>query len=386
MENQEAKPEENQRQEFDLEQALNNEGFLKFLAQSPDSESLLEGEEHEAEIAKRFEAFQIKGEAALELKNIYAEKIYQDCGISLSEKDTASVEAYIEKEAVEHPERIRGLLEEARRFRELPDQITEARNELQGIIREEREEFSDKDNLRQIWDNLVTAEETQGVFNKKNLPILGRFFRSPEESEARRKVVEEYGMELRDVSDELDRLEERFDALEELVKLKKLLNEDYTHARELFLKGVEPAEDVAKKARKKAQARLRDLADPTKSLGGLEEAQDYFEQLAGKEGEIDVDYLRGINREDFQKELDKTLEARIAQDIRDAVEKVSLGGTPLAQLEQALGEYTEKQKLGSKGSAEVIEFLRTTLGDIAEETQEKEKKILLKYLLIRMRK
>lgn len=368
--------------EFDVENALNDAEFLRFLAKYPDSESLVEGEANAAEIEKRFEAYRAKDIAVEELQKLYQKEIYQDCGVELNARDLVGIRSAIEREAIEHPERVRGLLEEARLFRELPQKIAEADREMQDIIERERAKFGDRDSLAEVQGTLVTVEQMQG--SEKDLPLIGGLFRSREESDARKKVVEEYKLELREVSSQLDRLEKEFATIDELQALRSAVHAQYTRVREFFFHEFEPAETITKQARQRVQARLRDLADPEKDLSTLDRAQQDFDKLKGEDGELQLDYLRGMNRERYQQELDKALEARIAQDMRDAVEGVSLGNGALTRLEGALRSYLERGRLGSKEMGGVRDFLRKTFTEFAASDIEKEKKILLKYILLRI--
>src|SRR6185312_4506828 len=91
-------------QEFDIDKALNTKGFAEFLAAHQDAETF--DMDNPVEVGKRFEAFGVKEVVKKELKGIFSEHIQKEMGMKLDSNDLESVDAHLDKLAIENPDEL----------------------------------------------------------------------------------------------------------------------------------------------------------------------------------------------------------------------------------------------------------------------------------------
>lgn len=130
---------------FDIDKALNEKGFVEFLAKHPDAEILdmNDGEK----ISKRFDTFKSKETVKKELKNLYSNKIQAELGVKLEGNDLTAIDVHIEKQALENPDEIEILKDRISTFSEFPKVISE----LEHVINE----LGGAENLRNKLGELV---------------------------------------------------------------------------------------------------------------------------------------------------------------------------------------------------------------------------------------
>lgn len=360
--------------QFNLREALNARGFAEFLARYEDREDL---DFSDAEVIKeRFEAFKTQSEVARGLKQVYREGVMRDTGIRLEDKELAAVEDFVAREAIADPEAVGRLAGEIRDYAALPQDIAKKEQELAKLGRREA--------LQEKARTLKTVAETQGVLNKKNLPLIGRLLRSSQEQEARRRLEEEYKVDFKNVDAELGRTLDTLDTLEEADNAKKELKRGYELLRSTLFQDLEPAQAIAALAREKAQRKLEELMDEKKGLKDLEKAQEYFAQLQRVEAQ-GIDYLEGYDIEATQEELDQLVDARLLGDLKEVVEKTSLASTPYDGLRRMLEGFLKKETLGSSKGAEAKERVLDALRLVGQQQAVPvERRLLLRALLVEL--
>lgn len=350
---------ESQEQAFDLDKAFNNTKFLEFLGKYPDSDTFDTSEANIKEVETRFKAFERTENVSRGMKHLYKEKVSREIGVNLDDKELAGVDTYIESESINNPAEIERMSNELGEYNTLQQEIPQKERELM--------ELGGREELDKIRDALKKVKDTKGF--KKNLPLLGKFFRSKGENEARKKLKDEYGMKIGEVEGQMSKIDSFKEAEKRFEELKGK-----------FLVDVAPSTEIINTARDKAQKALREMAKPDKGLKDLEKAQTYYEKLKNTDT---VNYLEGIEESKFQSELDTAIDGKVYDEVKNAVEKCNLGPSPLNNMERALQTFLARTEVGSKKQQDAKDFVRKTIRDLEPTLTDKSKKMILKRILVK---
>src|ERR1035437_17484 len=156
-------------QQFDIDQALNNKNFLKFLGKHPDAGDF--DMKNPAEVGKRFETFEKKGVAAEGLKQVYKDHIEKSMDIKLSPADLEAIEDEIERRAIESPEDVATKVQELAQFVEVSTSVKELWNQLDasGAM----DPYGDPGTLRTELESLKRQQDALGLA-KRYLGFAGK--------------------------------------------------------------------------------------------------------------------------------------------------------------------------------------------------------------------
>lgn len=413
------------------EEAYNTEGFVEFLAEFPDAEAV----ENDQELFEtRFLAFKHKAETATKLSSLFkTELVSQELGIEFGDGQLQKhIGGRIESLSRENPEKVNEVFEALDTSDKLRAQIAEAEQKIaelvaKGDLEKTRQEFEKKQKILEkaketqdfftgggilgtpiaaFYEKLVFGKSADVEFAKKRLETVDTDpgARTKEELEA--FVEAQSGsrdrldalMSLRDykvwpTSGSIDRALEQtkkdieavmaqMDMLEQLKVKHAEAKERFEQIRELLLAGVGTNKDLAEIAKKAAAQKLKRLmeTDPDK-------AQSFFEDLreASDENSLDIDYL-GNKEKRLQKQIEKLVDEKIAEDMKSIVEKTPFGPKAYDKLAKSLESFLSRQKVGTKEGDRARAFVVDTLVSIAKDlaVTDKSRALLLRLLIARV--
>jgi len=240
---------------FDIDKALNKQGFPEFLGQFPDYKSLdLSDNSSDADtIKERYEAFTRKNEVAKELKTLYRDTINRDIGIRLPESEFACIDAFLETQAIENPSSIAEFYKDIQEFQQLPQEIASAEQTLKtlgGLDRIQEKIDATQEKLREAQDKYDVEEEkdVDGKWRGRN--------RRREEKGARLASIQK---EIEDLQKESISYTEKIDTLDKAKDAKKEIGERSDELRLKIFEDFAPAKEILARAQKAALDKLNDM-------------------------------------------------------------------------------------------------------------------------------
>ena len=368
---------------FDIDKALNKQGFPEFLGQFPDYKSLdLSDNSSDADtIKERYEAFTRKNEVAKELKTLYRDTINRDIGIRLPESEFACIDAFLETQAIENPSSIAEFYKDIQEFQQLPQEIASAEQTLKtlgGLDRIQEKIDATQEKLREAQDKYDVEEEkdVDGKWRGRN--------RRREEKGARLASIQK---EIEDLQKESISYTEKIDTLDKAKDAKKEIGERSDELRLKIFEDFAPAKEILARAQKAAHDKLNvmfekyaDTDDDAKTLRQIEDVQAYFDQMTKTDGPWS--YADGIDIEAHQESFDSWITLQFNIEITRAITSFTLGSSSsLEKLEKKLDSYLNKDRLGSQKGQEAKEFILQTLQQKAEQESEPAKLILLRRII-----
>jgi hypothetical protein len=348
------------KEEFNLEDALNTAGFAEFLANFPKAEQMIEKSDVKG-VERIYQSFESKKETTRNLKDICKKEIFRDVHINPEDSDLGAIDTYIDAEFQKDPEAAMKLLENlgslAHEYGASQDRISEKEEQL--------EKLGGFTKLKEVKGNLKTASGAMGWMNAIRRIYQGKFM-SRNENAAVQTVRDNYGItKLAGVKDQLKTVTDAEEALSQFGKM-----------RETFMNSFAPMKEIAELMKTKAQDQLKVFFDHTApmpadlgtvDLSKLEDAQKYFDRLSGgpESGNIDPltdKYLEGIDIVAFQHNLDLLTKFKIEKEIRDAVIGHNFsGGSALSRLDRVLGNFLNKEEVGSYKGDDARDFIKFQL-------------------------
>jgi hypothetical protein len=359
---------------FDTEKALNKKGFAEFLAKHDDAEK---GEVTQGDMESRFEIFGIQTEVAKDVQEVYKNEIFRDIGIRLDAADLACVSEFIEKRAVEAPGEVLAMQEQLKQFKELPEKIKQANNEI-----------------------LELAKTGEGFWGKTKM--VGEYFWEGEAGKtySAREKVEKTGVPL--TREAIDvRIKWLATQVESSVKDFKsgnwvegnedLVTQFAKVKKSLFSHG-QLREDMNRIAQEKLKAQLDILVNK----GDLKSAEAGFKRMSGVKNDVEtgLDYMTDGTEEEVKVALNHTSESYVYNKIENILTSMSLGSNAFANLERTYKQAVNTETVGDKDKSESIQFIIDTiesqvsalLETPANKTEIRAKKILARQLAAKLSK
>lgn len=368
---QEAETERRPKSLFSIDNALNTKGFAEFLTQYPRAEDLEPDEANAEVIEQRYNAFRFSTETTKQLKALYKEAILKDTGIELKDKDLETIDEYIRTRAIEAPEEIKTMLDQVNKFKALPEIITRTEKTIERL-----------GNI-----NLGELREKQGELEMAAmLGELNRRERTNEQRQVQQYLLDKYGLKAKDVAGALEQARATIREVEEARRTQTETHQRFGELRrQFFNEDFWQIRAIANEAREKAQEQLTALTNSEDPVQ-LEKALEYLKQISQRDADgntmLNFDYLEESDAQDRQAEIDRTIEAKIADEIVQTIEGFSLGSTPLLALEKALRGFLMRERVGSREAEEARDTIREKIRK-AMPSADPAKRILLKRILIR---
>jgi len=390
---------------FSIEEANKKPGFLEFSALYPD---YLETANDPDAVETRFKAFEAKGKITEAVKILWKDEIEKTIGVKLSPVELVKVEAEIQRKAVNDPEFFLKISGEISEYAEkvgkiIPgieavisvydkNGILEKVKELKRGRQSAQDRRGEVEKKRKyLWDLSETAEMAKGAFGLRYVRVLWMALSEKItwfEGENRqilqaRKEIKRLNtkVSLDDLTSEIANIETNIRSIEEEIRSKEegLLRlediertlgeskERFRGMKQRILQELVPVTEVKEFAKQKAIGTLRSFIEkPETNIDELEKAQTYLENLntLSVEDHLGIEFIKDPTK--LQEAIDKRIEAQIQSDIKKAVMSLKTGSQFSEKLEKPLGKIMKKDRLGSKDTLEVKQFVLKTLGGIAK--------------------
>ena len=403
---------------FDIDKALNTKGFMEFLAKHPDAKDLDMG--NSGELQKRFEVFGIKDGVSKGLEKVYSSHIKDQIGLKLEGDDTKSVKEYIEKLAVEEPEKVYELNKKLKTLTEVPAEIQGLEAELAKLG-----EVSDLMNqLRQagtLENDLEAVIPTMGSLKYKAKYALALLAFAPSRGwkgfedvgyveAAKDKFNLEYGKQkvpekgekvvgkeqlegiLRETTQRIEDIKATLDKVGDARDLKTALKASFDNARKDLVSGMAEIKGLTEAVNERSCAELKKMMEPG-TLDALQKAQERLEflQFAAYNPDAGVEPLTTNQAGQFQEEIDKAVESNIPEKIWQIVLDADLGSNALTNIEKKLDPFLKANKLGSKEGDDARAFIKEIIEKIVNERKPQHpegevKRLILKRILVKLGK
>jgi hypothetical protein len=388
-------------QEFNIDEALNTKGFPEFLAQFPDSASVVDDVE---EIGRRFEAFENKAELAKNMRELFKQQIQEETGLKLNDKELAAIDDLIGKEAINNPDRIGEVAEMVDDYRGNAEDIAKMEVEIQkyggdaGVAAKIVEMKGDYSKLRDIdMSRLVHYVDVIEATSEGLFSFFGSTKREASNALRERKALgQKYGIKSGwdgmfshgEYNEKLEKLEREIKFIEDAVVAKATAAKEFKRLKSEVMEGFLPVAEVMKVAKTRAQDRLKAmLVDVGKdfTLKKADEAEDFLAKLQEASAAGNTNYLEGIDADKFTNDLNMVIETKVEEQLIDAVKKSPIASGSLSALEKALEKFSSQEKIGSREGDEVKVFIKETLDVIlADTTTPVPKKILINRIIAKL--
>ncbi len=413
---------------FDSVAAFNTEGFAEFLAEYDDAENFDPASEGGL-LETRFNAFKNTKEAARGLSDVFARELdQQGLGIRFEDEMLAKhIGERVEGLAHENPGKVNEIFEQVTEFNQLLEEIEAAEEEIakyesKGDLESALEELNKKKEILEkaadttgMLGGLVTklAAAYEGFAFKDSVEFAENWLAnnegdSPVES---RKDIEAFVAErssarakhdarlalkgysikpkaenveaaLEQTEKEIALTTQKIEALDKLEEKGKLATKRFTEIREALLMGVGTNKALKEVAMEKAIDRLDDLLN-----SNPDEAQLYFEKMkqVSESNGLGIDYFNG-KAEEAQKEVEKRIDARLAEDMKKAIEKSQFGSKAYDNMTKSLEVFVKKNKIGTKEGDAARTFVFDTLKSIAKviSPNDKARGLLLRFMIVKL--
>ncbi len=413
---------------FDSVAAFNTEGFAEFLANYDDAENLDPASE-EGLLETRFNAFKNTKEAAKGLSDVFAREIDgQGLGIRFEDELLAThIGERVEGLAHENPAKVNEIFEQVSEFNRLLGEIEDAEEEI-AKFESKGDLESALEKLKEKKDILEKASDTTGAlggfvsklaaayegFAFKNSVEFAENWLANNEGDSpveTRKEMEDFiaertsargkysarlaleGYSIKPKSEDVDAaleqtekeiliITQKIEALDTLVEKNKVATKRFAEIREALLMGVGTNKALREAAMEKAIDRLDDLLN-----SNPDEAQLYFEKMkqVSESNGLGIDYFNG-KADEAQKEVEKRIDVRLAEDMKKAIEKSSFGSKAYDNMAKSLEAFVKKNKIGTKEGDTARTFVFDTLKSIAKEISpnDKARGLLLRFMIVKL--
>ncbi len=386
---------------FNIDQELSNKDFLKFLASHADSESFNMSDE--AKLKERFDVFNFKEKVKTELKDLYRNQIKEQLGVELGDADLNSMDVYLDKQALENPEKIILLEQSLASFVETPKKIAELENELSGLGKRNDLAIS----YREKVIKAKKLEEMKGAYDwstigKHGINILSRgyFF---EDAKKKRDLAKEFS-DSNQVINERERsdmfiatTEEYLQINIELKKVKDLEAKKHQHEKSLkVLRGsvLELAGEIGgikEVIQARATSILKELTNKESTLESLDEAVKKMRDFsaASEKSQFKVDIFEDkAGQISLTETINQKTDAKVVRAIKDAVENNGLNTGSFKELSDTIEKLITRENIGNKTGVAIKDFVRTILTEesaklTGADTDSKAKKIMIARLLVK---
>jgi hypothetical protein len=357
----------------------------------------------------RFEVFGSKEEVKKGLQELWKGQIEKDFGISLSDADFASVDASLEKTALENPEEILELKAKLESYQASIERIKLAEETLEQLGNAEitstkLDELKDEQStlsiarkysgnggairyaftyLKNVVKGAVAVDErVMDFFNVEFKPteFYSDYKKESKQFKEETSKIEKFGeigkldrekidTMLEGVVSEISKVEEILTNIKDASGMKEMSTVLFDKLRKDLLKGVSGVAEFKNLIQEKAKKRLENMVgNPVedRSMKDLEEAQGTFEGLrnSSKTSETGIDALGGVDQVEFQKGLNEAIEKKTSEDIFEAVMHSKLGKGAFDNLNKALSKFVENKKIGSKEGDEARKFIITAIEEV----------------------
>jgi hypothetical protein len=100
---------------------------------------------------------------------------------------------------------------------------------------------------------------------------------------------------------------------------------------------------------------------------------------------LGIDYFNG-KADEAQKEVEKRINARLAEDMKKAIEKSPFGSKAYDNMTKSLEAFVKKNKIGTKEGDAARKFVFDTLKSIAKEISpnDKARGLLLRFMIVKL--
>lgn len=362
--------------------------WRRLAANDPDAEV----KEDNNELQEKYEAFRKVQEISNEIIGIYKDKIFKDIGVKIDKAEFQAVETYINKQVFDNPKEIEKLASQVKEYQEAPDRISQKEQEIEELtggkdlketlkdLREQRMQLMDESN------RLGTSkEEKEKALEDKNKKIFIKRWFSGGSNKTRKKEISSLEGDIAGVNFSSEKLGEQIKDLEDADKLRKEIKKEADGAREKLFSNFEPIEEIATRAREKANEKFSMLVKEGE-LKKLEEAKKFLEHLQGLSGGKEwnnyaegLEKKQGMGLSEIQESLDYMIEGAIIEEFEKSVDNFKIGDRPLEKMEKVLKPLLNKSEIGSK---DIKDFMVETLSDISKNLPQKDmRKFLLNHII-----
>ncbi|GEM_PF-3128807 len=384
---------------FDVDAAMNTDGFLEFMAKHPEAGSL--DMEDTAALEQRFEAFKVKDEVTTGMKGVIAEQVKKESGIAITDEAMAEVVTKMETLAVTEPGKFLEMKTKLEGFKTLPTEIAGIEGKL-ATLGNSTELEGDLEKLQTKQEKLSSIADHAGRWGrmklwtamiKNKLPEFGTIFESPAsikqslaerapdsieaaekiktiaELEAEKGGVTLFKSDMDKVSKETDAsiasIEQTLGQISDLSTVKAEAEKHFGAVRSELLGGIGDFKTITGML----QAEVKRALEETVAKGdmaALENALAAYEHYKNLPKETGVDYLGTVDKDKLEKDLDKAIQDEAFEEMLDAVMNSKLGANALGNLEKTLEGWIKREKIGTKKGDEARQFIRKALEDIRD--------------------
>jgi hypothetical protein len=398
---------------FDIDKAMNTKGFIEFLAKYPDAKDF--DMEDAKEVGKRFEVFGKKEEVKKGLKEAFAKEIQEKMGIKLSNEDLASMDAEIERRAIENPEEINRQKEHLALFAELPGKIAALDADMVRLSggRTTEQMSTELEGHRTIGGALDVSKSYFGKIGKTTMyaRVIGGFVSSKiahrgetgKIQDAMDTVNNRYATDgkpldqkevtalVKTTNENISEIMQKLGEIRKKGADKSFAERDFAAAEANILGTMNDFKALTEIIQKKAADSLNDMLTKG-TVPSLDKAQEKLALLKSvqENTKTGVNPLAGFNDLMFQDMLDAAVQEKVKDHMTEAVLNAKLGNNALKNLENALEAFTGKERVGSLEGDEAQAFIVDTLEEIRDELGDNEeaqtKKLMLARILVKIKK
>ncbi len=405
-------PEGSKKSTFDTEKALNEKGFVEFLAKHDGSEG---GEVSSKDMESRFEMFGVQAEVAKDIKEIYKSEVFRDIGITLDTKDMACVEEFLEKQAIDSPGEVSKMQAQIKQFRELPGQIKQANIEILEYVKN-----ADVESLK-------IAKGGEGFWGK--VRMMGEYSipGGAGKTFLAREKVEQTGVKL--TPEEIDkRIAEITAKQEKIIKTGIPLTPEAINARmaeitaqvdfsvkdfnsgkwmgvnegllEQFAnvkKSIFMHSELREEINRITQQKLKVQLDAFVTKGDLKSAEGGLQRMSSvkSNNETGLDYMADGTEEEIRNSLGVNAEAHVQIKIDSMIRSMDFtSSNPFTKLQKVYDQAINTETVGERSGAESTTFIVDTINESIEALKEnpdnkieiRAKKILARQLAAKLSK
>jgi len=366
-ENMEARKKEER--EFDLDEALNNPGFVEFLAKFPDAENL-KMTDNDEKIQERYFRFKDQKELSKSLKAVFVGQIELESGMKMTQEDFSSVDEYISQLSIEKTDKFEAVLNSKKMFERSISELQKTQSEIQEI-------------LGKLAKTDIEKKVEELTYVRKN-----GFFKTLFNKEARERkkdILEKYDISSESVKEALSTEKQKIETLDKIDAVQEAVLKQLLKAQqELLSKEFEPLQEAREKVLEKIMDSLYIIAAKPKDEVGVEEVDAVAEKLrmVKASGNYIPEYQNKLNvlEKDLQEMTQNLLQEKLDQAI------ATLEDNKISTLEKSLGDIFDKMTARGLNTVENKKLVIEKLKDLANKEASMPKKLLIKRMIIKINK
>lgn len=354
---------------FVLDEALNDPGFVEFLGQFPDADNI-EMTDNNIELRERYFRFKDQKGLSESLRTIFIGQIKQESGVQLSPEDFANVDDYVKNMAINEVERFEKVVGSKRMLERSIVEIQKTNEEIKAVLGD-----FNKEDINQKIKDLVFAEQN-GFF---------RTLFNREVREKKQDILEKYNISNKEVSDVLDLEIDKVATLEQAESVQRAIIEQFTKAQETLLsKELAPLQEARQKVLNKILDDLAILDDMHADEVEIKDLDKVAETLRTVEasGNYVPEYQESIQK--LREDLERMTSELLQQKLEEAI--AALGKNTISTLEQSLQTTLETMTSRGLKTEENRKLVMQKLKEIASAEPNRAKKILIKRIIIKYNK